>query len=150
MVARSHATARCNYSAPSIHPLPRWLPAVSAAAIAANFYHVSHLNRQNARPGIQAQRAPASPPLSPHQQGGLIARRDRQPLGRMTHKETQTNIYLLHQPPLLLGGGPPPGPGPHPSLWGHNLPVSARRSASPPEPPPPKFLHAEANTQTLA
>lgn len=50
----------------------------------------------------------------------LIRLRDHQPLGRMTHKETQTNIYLQHKHPLLLlNHGAPESPGLNPLLlWG--------------------------------
>lgn len=47
----------------------------------------------------------------------LIRLKDRQPLGRMTHKKTQTNIYLLHKRPLLLlHYGCPENPGLNPLL----------------------------------
>lgn len=93
--------SRCNYNVPSIHrrsfsQLAPSLPALSAPAIAANFYHVSHLNRQNISPGSSPSGLPAACYRSIEQRS-LISLNDRQPLGRMTHKETQTNIYLLHK-----------------------------------------------------
>ncbi len=79
------------------------LSALSAAAITAKFYRVSHLNRQNISPGIQPQWAAclAAAYLSIKERH-LIRLKDHQLLGRMTHKETQTNIYLQHKHPLLL------------------------------------------------
>lgn len=113
---------------PSICPtshlsLPLLLSAISAAAIAAKFYRVSHLNRQNISPGIQPQWAACLPAsyLSIKERS-LIRLKDHQPLGRMTHKETQTNIYLLHKHPLLLHNyGPPESPGLNPLLLGKKL-----------------------------
>lgn len=131
-----HATARCNYNVPSILHLSFHLPnlqslslslslslllsAISAAAIAAKFYRVSHLNRQNTSPGIQPQWAACLPAsYLPIKERSLIRLKDHQPLGRMTHKETQTNIYLLHKHPLLLFNcGPPESPGLNPLLLG--------------------------------
>lgn len=96
--------------------------AISAAAIAAKFYRVSHLNRQNISPGIQPQWAACLPAsYRSIKERNLIRLRDHQPLGRMTHKETQTNIYLLHKHPLLLlllNYGPPESPGLNPLLLG--------------------------------
>lgn len=130
-----HGTARCNYNVPSILHLSFHLPnlqslslslllsAISAAAIAAKFYRVSHLNRQNTSPGIQPQWAACLPAsYLPIKERSLIRLKDHQPLGRMTHKETQTNIYLLHKHPLLLFNcGPPESPGLNPLLLGGKI-----------------------------
>lgn len=76
MLGKWHATARCNYNTPSFLHLSFYLPslpslslslllsAISAAVIAAKFYRVSHLNRQNISPGIQPQWAACLPPIS--------------------------------------------------------------------------------------
>lgn len=85
-----HPASRCNYAVPSIHLLFHLL--LSAAAIAANFYLLISTAKPQAQ-RIQARWAPA--PLSPHRREALIRLQDLQPLGRMTHNET--NIYLLHK-----------------------------------------------------
>lgn len=97
--------------------------AISATAIAAKFLIASPISTaQNISPGIQPHWAACLPGCLAGsylsiKERRLIRLKDRQPLGRMTHKKTQTNIYLLHKRPLLLlHYGCPESPGLNPLL----------------------------------
>lgn len=58
-------------TSPSSSPPSLLLSAISAAAIAAKFYRVSHLNRQNISPGIQPQWAACLPPIAPSRRAAI-------------------------------------------------------------------------------
>lgn len=83
------------------------LSAISTAAIAAKFYRVSHLNRQNISPGIQPQWAaclPACLPacfLSPHQREEPY-QAERSPTVGEDDAQKDTDKYLSATHPLLL------------------------------------------------
>ena len=96
------------------------------------FCNISSSNRHHVLSRLPSQ-SPKYKPRDPASIGCLLASylsikerslirlKDHQPLGRMTHKETQTNIYLLHKQPLFLFNyGPPESPGHNPLLLGKN------------------------------
>lgn len=121
MLGKWHATDRCNYNMPSILHLSFYLPnlpspslphclllsAISAAVIAAKFYHVSHLNRQNISPGIEPQWAASLPASYLSIKKGRSYQAERSPTVGEDDAQRDTDKYLSAtqtraSPPQLL------------------------------------------------